>query len=57
MISIYLMDPCPGYPEFDEQVWHFFWLPMPGTPMPLGRRIGEWVWVGKINENEIENEK
>jgi hypothetical protein len=48
MFSLYLVDPCAAYPHYDHQVWYF--LNWQGTSMPMGRRLGEWIYVGKINE-------
>ena len=44
MISIFLIDPGP-YPQYDEQTWWL--LPWRGTAIPMGRRLGEWAWVGR----------
>jgi hypothetical protein len=46
MLSILIVDPCEEYPQFDYQVWHL--LPRPGTSIPFGRRLGEWIYVGRI---------
>jgi hypothetical protein len=46
MLSILVVDPCEEYPQFDYQVWDL--LTYLGTAMPLGRRLGEWVYVGRI---------
>ena len=46
MISILIVDPSPKYPQYDYQVWEFF--PWPGTSIPIGKRLGEWAWVGRI---------
>jgi len=48
MISIFICDPKPYAPEFDFQVWtHFPWK---GTAIPLGKSVGEWAWVGRIDQ-------
>lgn len=52
MFQVVLVDPCAAYPQYDHQVWFFF--PWRGTSAPMGRLVGEWVYVGKINETENE---
>lgn len=51
MFGVYLVDPNLHHPQYDHQVWYFLsWI---GTAVPLGRRLGEWIYVGKINETIV----
>lgn len=50
MLSIRLVDPNEDYPEFDYQVIHLLYTP--GTTIPLGARLGEWIYVGRDYENK-----
>jgi hypothetical protein len=46
MLSIVLVDVSEKYPEYDYQIWNY--LSYPGVAIPLGRRVGEWSWIGRI---------
>ena len=46
MIRIYVIDPSPRFPQYDHQTWCY--LSYPGTAIPIGRRVGEWAWVGRV---------
>lgn len=46
IFSIFLIDPLPETPQYDEQRWvYLIWK---GWAHPQGRRLGEWVWVGRV---------
>jgi hypothetical protein len=46
MISVLICDPQPKTPQYDWQVWTY--LGWSGFAFPLGRRLGEWAWVGRV---------
>jgi hypothetical protein len=51
MLQILIVDPSEKFPEYDYQTWYCFaWK---GTAIPLGNRVGEWAWVGRIDYERI----
>jgi len=46
IFSVFVIEPCAAYPQYDEQLWQF--MTWKGTAIPLGKRLGEWAWVGRV---------
>jgi hypothetical protein len=42
---VLVVEPESKTPRFDVQMWTY--LGWKGTAIPLGRRLGEWAWVGR----------